>query len=225
MAIIIRRGKVSSASSPGIHPNAQKFKRIFDMGAEKRAALDYMFIASVPVSEIIHTLHNEWKVFTDVKVESLSKYLYRYKWAVIDKGLIVRHDMMKDKIKAAALTEVMEQFDVLSELSELITAQKTRVRKLLTREKDMPMLFSSLGGEMKTLAAFLQQYADTSFDLGTLKRAPQITKITQSGSITRVESEGRSQVSFNLENSAKVEEAANEFFRVLEASEDDVQSL
>lgn len=78
---------------------------------------------------------------------------------------------------------------------------------------------------MKTLAAFLQQYADTSFDLGTLKRAPQITKITQSGSITRVESEGRSQVSFNLENSAKVEEAANEFFRVLEASEDDVQSL
>lgn len=87
------------------------------------------------------------------------------------------------------------------------------------------MLFNSLGGEMKTLGGFIQQYADLSFDLGTLKRTPKLTKISQDGRDTLIESEGRDHVTYSLEKAKVVEQAAEEFYKALNLVEEHVTSL
>lgn len=217
-----KAGKLkTNPTAPPTSVPSKKYKRIYDLGDERRAYIDSMFLDGKPVPEIMLVLRDGWGLFTDIAEGTLSKFLYRYKWDVIDKGLAVKQEMMMGK-KAVALVEVVEQFNLLEELGELITVQKTRVGKLLMREKDMPMLFNSLGGEMKTLASFLQQYTDLSFDLGVLKRAPQLTKITKDGETTFVESEGFANLQFSMENATKIEDAARAFFRVLEHGEHEV---
>lgn len=210
--------KAEKALAP-VKARERKFKRVHEMDEEIRDVMHGMFADGKPVSEIVATLRG-FELFGDVSDQSLGQYLYRYKWEVLDKQLVVRAEALRDTRKAKVLAQVTQQLDVIQEVTELIIAQKTRVGKLLNREKDMPMLFNSLGGEMKTLAGFVQQYADLSFDLGTLKKAPQVTKITKDGETTLVESEGRDHVMFNLENSKKVEEAARAFYDVLNEPEE-----
>lgn len=228
MAVTINK-KAPPAKNKGGAPHKtpqQRYKRLYDLGEERKALLDSMFFEGKPVTEIITVLHDGWQVFKDVTYETLRKFLYRYKWDVIDKGLIVRMATMKDKTRERAITEFAGQIDVLEEVFDLISTQKTRVKKLLVRENEMPMLFNSLGGEMKTLAAFVQQYAELSFELGTLKRTPTLTKITgKDGAVTMVESEGRDHVSLSIEQSDKVKAAANAFYAALEVVEDGSQSL
>ncbi len=184
-----------------------------------------MFADGKPVSEIMNTLRM-FGYFKDVSDVSFRQYLYRYKWDVVEKNFLIDSHGIGLQKQYKVLAEVVSQIDVLQEMTELIVAQKSRVSKLLRREQEMPMLFNSLGGEMKTLAGFVQQYANLSFDLGTLKKAPQVTKISKEGEATVVESEGRDHVMFNLENTKQIEEAAKAFFDVLNATEDEnAQSL
>lgn len=207
-------------------PISLKYKRLFDLGEERKAIIDTMFYDGKPVSDIIFTLQEGWRVFTDIKASTLSKFLYRYKWEVIDKGLAARVELLerngvKAKSLSTALGQVKEQLDVLEELGDLVTVQKTRVGKLLAREKDMPMLFSSLGGEMRTLATFLQQYSDLSFDLGFMKRVPKVTKVTNGSELTVIESDGQEQVSISLEKRKQIEEAAQTFFSLINGDVED----
>lgn len=197
---------------------ARKFKRITELPDDAREVLHGMFSEKRAVSEITATMR-QLGHFTDVKDGTLNQYLYRYKWEVVDKQIIVQAELLRKDNRARLLAEVAQSFDVLQEVSELIVVQKGRVGKMLAREKDMPMLFNSLGGELKTLAGFVQQYADLSFELGTLKRAPQITKITKEGEATLVESAGKDHVQFNLQNAERVEQAAKAFFDALEPLE------
>jgi len=225
MPVKFTRKSVPALTQVGRHnPLSKRYKRIYDLGDERKAILDSMFSEARPVPEIINVLQNEWGVFTDVKVGTLTKFLYRYKWDVIDKGLVIRQGMLKDKISNQILANASDQFDVLQEVIELITVQKSRVGKLLAREKDMPMLFNSLGGEMKTLAGFLNQYSDLSFELGILRRVPKLTKITKDGESTLVESDGKDHITFNMDNPSKIESAAKAFFQVLDQGIEDVES-
>lgn len=193
------------------------FKRIYDLPEDKKAALDNMFYEGVPVAKITSVLRDGWGYFKEVKDQTLTKFLFRYKWAVIDKNLAVRAETLEDQRKAGLLHSVTEDIDTVQELTTLIVVQKARVKKLLDREREMPMLFSSLGGEMKTLAGFIQQYSDLSFDLGMMKRIPRVTKLTQNGDETTiVESEGRAEVVYSLEATQKVETAAKVFFKLLD---------
>lgn len=209
----------------GKAPSKTKFKRIMELGAERKALLDSMFFDKTPVSEIIEIMQKGWGVFTDMKEGTLTKFLYRYKWDVIDKGIVVRSDEITQARKADILAEVEGQIDVVNEMAQLVVAQRARVIKLASREQTMPMLFTSLGGEMKTLAGFLQQYAELSFDLGLMRRIPKVTKVSQLNDMTLIESDGKEQVALSVARSKQLEEAAQDFFKVLQGADEDAQSL
>lgn len=203
---------------------APAFRRIYELPEEQQTALNNMFYEGQPVGKIIQVLHEGWGVFTDVKAPSLQKYLYRYKWEVIDKNLVMRQNAIPEARVQQVVHKVKAQIDALEEIAQLVVTQKSRVQKLLIRENSMPMLFNSLGGEMKTLAGFIGQYAEMAFDTGVMSRVPKTTKITNSnGDITTVESEGRDHVEFHVENSRQLEKAANEFFRVLDGEAEDAE--
>lgn len=220
--------KKPAKSAPKQEPPSitrRKYRRIYEMSQDVQDVMNGMFADGKPVSEIMNTLRM-FGYFKDVSDVSFRQYLYRYKWDVVEKNFLIDSHGIGLQKQYKVLAEVVSQIDVLQEMTELIVAQKSRVSKLLRREQEMPMLFNSLGGEMKTLAGFVQQYANLSFDLGTLKKAPQVTKISKEGEATVVESEGRDHVMFNLENTKQIEEAAKAFFDVLNATEDEnAQSL
>lgn len=220
MAIKItpRKGTKPPAPKVGTVSVGNKYKRINDLPEDKRAALDNMFYEGVAVAKIVSVMRDGWGLFRDIKEQTLIKFLYRYKWDVIDKNLAVRTSSLEDR-KDTLLQAVVEDIEVLNEVAQLVHVQKTRVRKLLERERDMPMLFNQLGGEMKTLAAFVQQYADLSFDLGKLRRVPTTTFIHQEGPDAIVQSEGREEVMFSIEATRKVEDAAKVFFDALNVVE------
>lgn len=199
-----------------------KFKRLNALPADKKAAIDNMFYEGVSVARISSTIREGWGLFTDIKETTLTKFLFRYKWDVIDKNIAVRAEVMDTPNKRTILQKASADIDVIEEIGQLVSVQKTRVKKLLDREKDMPMLFNQLGGEMKTLAGFVQQYADLSFELGTLKRSPKITKVTNDADGMTIESEGKAEVMFSIEASQKMEDAANTFFEALRTIEGEV---
>lgn len=216
MAVTVKKG--------GKPPGRTSFKRIYELPEDKKAALDNMFYEGVAVAKIAATLRDGWGLFKDVKDQTLTKFLFRYKWEVIDKNLAVRAENIEDQRKAGLLHSVKEDIDSVHELTELIVVQKSRVKKLLDRERDMPMLFNTLGGELKTLAGFVQQYSDLAFNLGIMKRVPKITTMTQDGDETTItESEGRATVEYSLEEAKKVESAARVFYELLGEIGADVQ--
>lgn len=215
-----KKNKTGKGPSPkpkaGEKPVQSRYKRIYDLGPERKALLDSMFLEGKSVAAIIEVLHAEFNEFKDVQPGTLTKYLYRYKWDVIDKGLVIRQAKIDGDTRLKVLEQVSKEINVMEEIAQLVTVQRARVNKLLKREEDMPMLFNSLGNELKTLSQFVQQFADLSFDLGTMKRVPNVTKITKDGDVTTVESDGFSHLQLSVEQSKEVEEAARNFFEVLE---------
>lgn len=219
-----RKSPHKPLNAPARAPGLPAFRRIYELPEEQQVALNNMFYEGQPVGKIIQVLHEGWGAFKDVKAQSLQKYLYRYKWEVIDKNLVMRQQEPASAHTQRVVAKVKGQIDVLEEIAQLVVTQKTRVQKLLVRENSMPMLFNSLGGEMKTLAGFIGQYADMAFDVGLMTRVPKLTKITNShGDVTTVESEGKDHVAFHVENSKQLEDAASEFFRVLEGEVTDAE--
>lgn len=226
MAINLVKKKAPKPSAPKKTPlrvgaalAGSKFKRIMELPEDKKAALDNMFYEGVSVAKIVSVARDGWGLFRDIKEQTLIKFLYRYKWDVIDKTVAVRADNIEDQRKAGILQAVSTDIEVLEEVAALISVQRGRVKKLLDRERDMPMLFSQLGGEMKTLAGFVQQYANLSFDLGTLRRAPTTTFVHTEGPDTVIQSDGRDEVMFSLDSTRKIEDAAKVFFDALNVVE------
>lgn len=195
-----------------------KFVRMEQLPPDIKAGVMEMYQSGRPVSAIAEMLLASGAV-KDIRKSSLTQYLYRYKWEVVDKQAIIITEAITEPKKAQLAKEVAEDLDVVLEVAQLVVIQKTRVAKLLKRENDMPMLFNTLGGEMKTLSGFLQQYANLSFDLGLLRKVPQITRVTHEGEDTVIESEGKSHVQFNVQNTEKVESAAQAFFDALEGGD------
>ena len=222
-----KSGKAQGKVAMPATPSEKTFKRIYEMKEEHRAAMNSMFYENVSVARIIQTMKEGWGLFKDVSDSALSKYLYRYKWEVIDKQLAVPAKVLeKEEKKASAmLVAARNQIDALEEAAQLVVVQKARVQKLLVRENTMPMLFNQLGTEMKTLATFIQQYSNLAFELGIMVRVPKTSTITgPKGEVTQiVESDGRDRVLFHMENAKQLEEAAADFMRVLEGELVEVQ--
>lgn len=197
------------------------YKRINALSDEHKAVLHSMFYEGKGVPAIIKTFQEGLGIWTDVKAASLQQFLYRYKYDVIDKNIVAMPPRGGYSPAQIQTLEVLsEKINVLEEMAALVMGQKHRVRKMMDREKDMPMLFNTLGGEMKTLAGFVKDFAELSFELGTLKRAPKTTTITANGDgSTTVESEGRETVTVALSNSAELQSAADTFFKILDTIE------
>lgn len=192
----------------------RKFKKIDALPAEDRVLLMDMFYQGKSVPDIAANLQDMGH-FKDVKQPTLEQYLYRFKWEIVDKQALIRTEQLREDSKIKLLDKVSKQYDVMEELANLISSQKLRLAKILNREKDMPMLFNSANAEIKVLAALLQQYATLQFDLGYMRKSG-ITKITDDmGRTLTVESEGQTSVIVGTEQRSKIEDAARNFFDIL----------
>lgn len=178
-------------------------------------------------SAVAAIVQEEFGVFTDVSRNGMRQFINRYVARYIkpkedDIRLVL--GLEPDQKPAAVLGKLNSTLDIMQEVGLLVAIQKSRVTKLYEREKGMPMLFASLGGEVRTLAALVNQYAGHAFDLGRLHKVPTLTKVTKQGESTFIESTGRDHVMFSLERSKQVEDAASKFFNVINGEVLDVEA-
>lgn len=215
----LTKAKAHVHKKPGVKKGTTMggFKRIADLGEEKVAMLNSLFEKGVSVSKIIQTIQEGWGSMVDVKKDTLSKYLYRYKWEVVDKNLNPTQQLLRNHgdHTTAQVRKAVENLEVLAEMQEIVMVQRRRVKKLLTREDEIPMLFSNMTNELKAFAGFLEQYTNMAFDFGVMKRTPRVTTITKDGHVTTVESEGKEQLAIATENAEEIEDAAKKFFDIL----------
>jgi hypothetical protein len=206
-------------------PTTEKYKKKDlekVLSKEQLDMVNYELLKGTTAGKVAIIIQEEFGIFTEISHEAVRQFIIRYNNKVIK--------TQKDHISkamgldntpavAAAISKVVEKIDIIGEMAELVLVQKKRVGKLLKREADMPMLFNSLGGEIKTLAGLINQYAEHSFDIGTLRKIPQVTKVTKNGLETLIESSGRDHVLGNVERAKQVDEAAAKFFEALQAGE------
>lgn len=194
------------------------FKKIYDLPQPTRVALDAMFADGVGVPQIVKNLQEGMGVFKDVKPASLVKYLYRYKWEVADKQFAMKVvKLQESKHGEAIISSAVESLNALEEVAQLVIVQKARVKKLLDQENKMPALFGTLGGELRTLSGFLQQFTNLSFDVGHMTKVASVTKVTApNGNVTTVEQIGSRLATRAPEEQNELQLAASEFFNVLE---------
>ena len=154
-----------------------RFRRIEALEPEQRDALHAMFFDGRSVKFIIDKFQQGFGLWKDDQYNTLEKYLYRYKRDVIDKKAVVVAAKVDPEKKVEYLRKASEDLDVLEEMAALVLRQKSRVDKLYKVEVGMPSLFGTLGGEMRTLMQFLNDFQEKQFDLGLAQRVPKKTKV------------------------------------------------
>ena len=195
---------------------AKKFKYIQSMPSEYVEQFDALLYKGETVPNITKMVQEEWKLLTKIAPKTLEQYIYRYKHKVIVPAVMIASDAITPKSKLVVLEKIKGTIDVLEEVGQLVAVQKSRVKKLLDREREMPMLFNTLGKEIQTLSGLIGQYADIAVDFGVIAILPKITKVTTNGVTTTVESEGRAHVAEHAEQNRRVEEATKLFFDTIE---------
>ena len=211
--------------NPGIgkERDTVTFRRIMDLPQERRLVLDTMFHQERGVPRIREHFQQVFKIWLDVTPANLDRFLYRYKKQVIDPYFAKSIVSVNQQRGVIPLINSKEDIDVLQEVGSLVIMQKARVQKMLNRERDMPMLFNTLKAEMQALGGFVQQFADLSFDMGLMKRAPKLTKITNGkGETTTIESSGKDEVQISIEQNQQLEAAAQSFFSIIDGTFTDV---
>lgn len=204
---------------------SDKFARIRALSVEHRTILHTLFYERRTLVEISKIFREDLGIWGDASAAAIMGTLRRYKREVINKNLIVLPPTGTplDNHHLETIEDLKDKIDIAEELAHLVVTQKTRVQKMLLREQQLPLLFNGLRSEMQALAGFVKDFAELAFDLGLRKRIPTKTKITTGGQVTEVESEGREFVQFSVQNHQQLEDAANEFFQIIDASFKEVQ--
>jgi hypothetical protein len=200
---------------------SEKFTKIKSLSVEHRTMLHTLFYERRTLVEISKIFREDLGLWNDVGEAATKHMLRQYKRLVIDKNLIVLPPTGTplDNHHLETIEDLKDKIDIAEELAHLVATQKTRVQKMLYREQNLPFLFNNLRSEMQALAGFVKDFAEVAFDLGLRKRVPVRTKITTpGGQVTEVESEGREFVQFSVQNHQQLEDAASEFFKIIEAS-------
>jgi len=182
------------------------------------AMVDYELMKGTSHLKVAQMVQEEFGVYPEVSRAAMRQFIMRYDNKLIrpvEDGMRIAMGLDSTQSPLVVLEKVKNTLDIMQEVGLLVALQKSRVSKLYEREKAMPMLFATLGSEVRTLAALVGQYAEHAFDLGRLHKVPTLTKVTKQGESTFIESTGRDHVMFSLERTKQVEDAADKFFKVL----------
>ena len=195
-----------------------KFKQIADMPLPIQDLINKALVEQRPLTDLAKELHSKG-FLTNMTVGSARQYLHRYKWAVVEKQMLLTDKDVKKR--TAMVAKRFSDLDAVGELAELVDIQKARVNKLLEREKTMPMLFGTLGNEIRTLSSIIGQYAELAMETGVIARAPRKAAIAVG--VGTVENLNRPELrppTYMAGEQLKVDDVLGEFFKAIGSTDD-----
>lgn len=218
-----KAAKLPSLKTKGASPTGGGKNLKDTLTEDQLKQVEYELLKGTPHQKVAAMIQEEFGYFKDVSASGLRQFIQRYHTKHIkprEAELRLALTLPPGVNPIVALEEVSADLEVLTGLATLVHLQKGRVAKMAAREKDMPMLFNTLGGEIKTLATLYEQYAELSFDIGRMVRVPQVTKVTKNGNETLIQSSGREHVVLSIETNNQIEQASKEFFSLLNSGKD-----
>jgi len=137
-----------------------------DLSAEHYEHMVRMLAMGRTDVEIATSLHDDLEIAVDVKKEVLVRAVNRWrKGKGNESALLLLAQKMVNKTGS-----LRRQVDVILEMSVLVDTQKVRVKKMLDKEADTPLLLQTATEEMKVLFTMLNQLGKMHMDTGLLRK-------------------------------------------------------
>lgn len=151
-------------------PKKDAFERIAALPVERISELRARLKKGESPQSVAKLIQNEWKLYPDVKFDTLTKQLFRYRRDVVVKSAI---EQLLETKGRDGIPAVLKKTDVMGEVEKLITIQQRRLDVVLTQEIGKPLLLSMVSSEMDRLMAYLDRMARLQMETGVLARAPR----------------------------------------------------
>jgi hypothetical protein len=91
----------------------------------------------------------------------------------LSKKIVLAASLIEEDKKAELVTQLVDDLDVLREISELCLTQKMRVVHLITQEKNKQDTLPFTASNIRLLGELLVQAANLQMELGVIKRKPK----------------------------------------------------
>lgn len=156
----------------------EKFSKFKNMPYFKE--FDQKVRAGISASVIAKWLQNELCMFTDERLDSLGKSIYRYKESLPPGSITLAKPVYIEK----AIEKMERGIDELEELESLYLLQKKRISIDAETESKINKLFSNTNREIALAKDLLKDRVELKMELGLLNRVAK--KVDVSGGMVNV---------------------------------------
>ena len=152
--------------------NLTAFARLVALGPEVMGRVEKDLLNGEPASVLVKWLHKDMKVLADVQPSSLKKALERFRLKELQPRTLAR---IAATTRTLATKTVIKRLNVMDHLEEMVTFQRARLDKLLTREAQMAggILLKDTSNELRLLKELLMDLGKVQLETGLLPRAPR----------------------------------------------------
>jgi len=168
--------KASAKKYPAKPPNTVP-KRMRELKAQDRAAIDAFLISEVPIEKVVDAIQNEMGLWQDMKFTAVRQMLFRYRSRFIapkQAEIVAKVTGDKGAVQLAALSQQLQRtIDPLIEMEKLISHQMDRINKLHQLEGKMPSLLDQQTKNVNLLSEMLNKFALLKMEIGEIKRLPK----------------------------------------------------
>jgi len=155
-----------------------KFKRLYDLGADRMAVIDMMLTNGDSTQTVVEKIQIEWNACANVKGPTLDKQLQRYRKNIVEPRLIIATEnaVAAGVVTSQGMKKFREHVDVMTRLDELINMQTERVRKAYAKEQLKGAdgkLDQTINRELRPLTDMCRVLAGLQLETGVVRRVPK----------------------------------------------------
>jgi len=208
------------SSEPKFHsPAPGKYHRLVALGEVRFRAMESLLLDGVSPEVVGRKIQNEWEEFGDVKPDTLTKQLQRYRDEVLEPRVYETSRRAKGRKDFFIRARRMSQdIDVGEEIGSMYLTQKGRINRLLKQEDAMPSaLLNQVREEMRVANTLLDNLKDFQLKTGVVKAAPKEIH----GVLTVESSPGKEAFTRMVENQDSLRTAAQEAIALLGVDPDE----
>lgn len=155
-----------------------KFKRLYDLGADRMAVIDMMLTNGDSTQKVVEKIQIDWNECAGVKSPTLDKQLQRYRKNIVEPRLIIATE--NAHAAGVATSEGMKKFrdqvDVMDKLNQSINMQWSRIEKAYAKEQlkgNTGKLDPNLSKELRPFTDMCRVLSALQLETGVVRRIPK----------------------------------------------------
>jgi len=155
-----------------------KFKRLYDLGADRMAVIDMMLTNGDSTQTVVEKIQIEWNTCAGVKGPTLDKQLQRYRKDIVEPRLIMATEnaVAAGVSTSQGMKKFREQVDVMTKLNQSINMQWARIEKAYAKEQAKGIdgkLDQTINRELRPFTDMCRVLAGLQLETGALRRVPK----------------------------------------------------
>ena len=155
-----------------------KYKRLYDLGADRLGIIDSMLTDGVSTMTITERIQNEWGECTNVKLTTLDKQIIRYRDNIVEPKLRLAAERADHEgIQVGkAMKKFREAVDVSETMTEALNMQWSRIQTAYMKELRKgadAKLDPAINKELRAFTDMCRVLANLQLETGIIRRVPK----------------------------------------------------